>query len=114
MISNDDLHGFISANPTHGVAGPLTLDIFIENVLHMMWGPRDHDENYAFKSLGGNGFAAHRKRRRLKVWGRAVAIAERVGHGDVAEPLFVSLDRILVPLSVAENARWLFNGPEEK
>ncbi len=104
------LSNIISVNTTYGESSPLlTHDGLIESILRVMWGPRAYDERQAFDMLGGFGFAARRRARRRNIWARAVAIAERVGHGDVMEPIRVHLDFITVPLSSVDDVERIFS-----
>lgn len=103
-----DLSNFISVNVISGKPFVLTHYSFIENILRIGWGPRAHDERLAFEWIGGLGFAARRKRRRLFLWGIAEGIAERVGHGEEQEPMRVVPNQILVPISAVEEVERLF------
>lgn len=107
------LSDFISVNVIEGTSFVLTRYGFIENCLRMVWGPRSKDERVAFDWIGGLGFAARRKKRRVFLWKIAQEIASRVGHGDEVELMQISPDRLLVPLNCVEEAQKLFGGPSE-
>lgn len=85
----------------------LTREGLIENCLRMLYGPRQHDERLAFEMLGGFGFAAKRKKRRLRLLGIAQEIAARVNHGDEQEPMQIVPHHIVVPVMLEEAARFL-------
>lgn len=108
-----DLSKVLSVNVVYGEPVALTEYGFIENALRMLPHSRSDDEVSAFKYLRGLGFTARRKARRLRLWATAQMIAERVGHGEVAEPMRIFPDQAVVSLECFEDAKKLFGGAHE-
>lgn len=105
---NLNLSNIISVNVTNAKGAVLTVHGFIESFLRMGYGPRCKDAERAFEMLGGLGFSAKRKKRRLSLLKVAREIAAHVGHGDEVEPMRVIPDIVYVPLDHIEQVKILF------